>query len=101
VEQETFVLDKSLFDFLGSEATKDAPVALSPHQSSPPVKMQHLSALDSEEPSFYVAWKNEQKQKYGEDWNPVTACPAAEPEHDHLADFEAWLATTDSIEFIG
>jgi len=103
VEEQIFVLDKSLFDFLGSEATKDLPVAPSLHPSSPasPVKMQDLSTLDFEEPSFYANWKNEQRQKYGEDWNPVP-CPAAEPEfeHDHLADFEEWLATTDSIEFI-
>jgi hypothetical protein len=103
VEQENFVLDKSLFDFLGSEATRDLPAASSLRQSSPPVEMQHLSTLDSEEPSFYIAWKNEQRQKYGEDWNAVPACPAEEPEleHDHLADFEEWLATTDSIEFAG
>lgn len=104
VEEEAFVLDKSLFDFLGSEATKDLPVAPSLHPPSPasPVKMQDLSTLDSEEPSFYANWKNEQRQKYGEDWNPIPACPPAEPEfeHDHLADFEEWLATTDSIEFV-
>jgi len=102
VEQEDFVLDKSLFDFLGSEATKDPPEVPSVDQSSPSVEMQHLSTLDSEEPSFYVAWIKKQREKYGEDWNPVPIYPAPEPEpeHDHLAEFEEWLATTDSIEFI-
>lgn len=105
VEEENFVLDKSLFDFLGSEATKtkNLPVApsLQPPSPASPVNMQDLSTLDFEEPSFYANWKNEQRQKYGEEWNPVPDCPTAEPEleHDHLADFEEWLATTDSIEF--
>jgi hypothetical protein len=66
--------------------------------------MQQLSTLDSEEPSFYAAWKRKQREKYGQDWNPVpvnpTLLPAAEPEYDHLAEFERWLATTDSIEFV-
>jgi hypothetical protein len=104
IEEENFVLDKSLFDFLGSETTKDLPVAPSLHPSSPtsPVNMQDLSTVDFEEPSFYANWKAEQRQKYGEGWNPVPDCPVAGPEfeHDHLADFEEWLATTDSIEFI-
>lgn len=100
-EKDDFVLDKSLFDFLGSEATKDPPEVQSVDQSSS-VEMPHLSTLDSEEPSFYVAWIKKQREKYGEDWNPVPIYPAPEPEpeHDHLAEFEEWLATTDSIEFI-
>jgi len=102
VEQEDFVLDKSLFDFLGSEATKSPPEVPSVDQSSPSVEIQQLSPLDSEEPSFYVAWIKMQREKYGEDWNPVPIYPAPEPEpeRDHLAEFEEWLATTDSIEFI-
>jgi hypothetical protein len=102
VEQEDFVLDKSLFDFLGSEATKDPPEVPSLDQSSPSVEMQQLSTLNSEEPSFYVAWIKKQREKYGENWNPVPIYPAPEPEPecDHLAEFEEWLATTDSIEFI-
>lgn len=101
-KQENFVLDKTLFDFLGSEATREPPVTPSHRRSSSPGEMEHLSTLDSEEPSFYSAWKTEQRKKYGEDWNPIPApaCPAAEPEPDHLAEFEEWLATTDSIEFI-
>jgi hypothetical protein len=101
-EKDDFVLDKSLFDFLGSEATKDPPEVPSVDQSLSPVEMQHLSTLDSEEPSFYVAWIKKQREKYGEDWNPVPIYPAPEPEpeHDHLSEFEEWLATTDSIEFI-
>lgn len=102
VEQEDFVLDKSLFDFLGSEAIKGSPVVQSVDQSSPSVEIQRLSTLDSEEPSFYVAWIKKQREKYGENWNPVPIYPAPEPEpeRDHLAEFEEWLATTDSIEFI-
>jgi hypothetical protein len=66
------------------------------------MKTQHLSISDSEEPSFYAAWKTEQRKKYGDDWDPVAVAPPppAEPEYDHLAEFEEWLATTDSIEFI-
>jgi hypothetical protein len=101
-QKEIFVLDETLFDVLGSEATKDPPVAPSLGWSSSPVKTQYLSISDSEEPSFYAAWKTEQRKKYGDDWDPVAvpACPPAEPEHDHLAEFLEWLATTDSIEFI-
>ena len=101
-QQETFVLDESLFDVLGSEATKDPPLAPPLGWSSSPVKTPHLSIPDSEEPSFYVTWKNEQRKKYGDDWNPVAvpAPPPAELEHDHLAEFEDWLKTTNSIEFI-
>ena len=101
-QKENFVLDETLFDILGSEATKDPPVAPPLGWSSSPVKTQHLSIPDSEEPSFYANWKNEQRKKYGDDWNPVpvAAWPPPEPEHDYLADFEEWLATTDSIEFI-
>ena len=102
VEQEDFVLDKSLFNVLGSEATDDLPEVPSVDQSSPSVEMQHLSTLNSEEPSFYVTWIKKQREKYGEDWKPVPIYPAPEPEpeHDHLAEFEEWLATTDSIEFV-
>jgi hypothetical protein len=101
-QELNFVLDETLFDIIGSEATKTPPVALSPGLPSSPVKTQHLSALDFGEPSFYVAWKNEQRKKYGDDWKPVPVlpCPPAEPEHDHFAEFQEWLATTDSIEFI-
>jgi len=101
-EKVDFVLDDTLFDIIGSEATKIFPVAPSPGLPSSPVKTQHPSALDSDEPSFYVAWKNEQRKKYGDDWKPVPVlpCPPAEPEHDHLAEFQEWLVTTDSIEFI-
>ena len=101
-QQETFVLDETLFDVLGSEATKDPPVAPPLGWSSSPVKTQHLSISDSEEPSFYARWKAEQRKKHGDDWNPVTvpAHPPAEPAHDHFAEFEDWLATTNSIEFI-
>ena len=101
-QEVNFVLDETLFDIIGSEATKNPPVPPSPGLPSSPVKTQHLSALDSDEPSFYVAWKNEQRKKYGDDWKPVPVqpCPPAEPEHDHLADFQEWLANTDSIEFI-
>jgi hypothetical protein len=101
-QQETFVLDETLFDVLDSEATKDPPVAPPLASSSSPVKTQHLSIPDSEEPSFYATWKDKQRKKFGDDWNPVAvpAHPPAEPEHDHLADFEEWLATTNSIEFI-
>jgi hypothetical protein len=103
-EEVSFVLDETLFDIIGSEATKNSPVASSPGLPSFPVKTQHLSALDSDEPSFYVAWKNEQRKKYGDDWKPVPIlpCPPAEPkpEHDHLAEFQEWLATTDGIDFI-
>jgi hypothetical protein len=101
-QEVDFVLDETLFDIIGSEATKNPPVAPSPGLPSFPVKTQHLSALDPDEPSFYVAWKNEQRKKYGDDWKPVPVlpCPPAEPEHDHLAEFQEWLATTDSIEFI-
>ncbi len=67
--------------------------------------MQRLSILDHEEPSFYIAWKARQKEKYGEDWSPVPVNLAppvpSKPEHDHLAEFEEWLATTDSIEIVG
>lgn len=101
MEKENLVLDKTLFDFVSPEANKDPSAALMLHTSPPPEKMHHLPTPDSEEPSFYVAWKNEQRKKYGEDWNPVPVCPVPEPEHDHLADFEEWLATTDSIEFTG
>lgn len=101
VEPGNFVLDEALFDILGSEATRDPPAAPPRRRSSSPAKTQHLSTPDSEEPSFYTAWKDEQRKKFGDDWNPVLASPTAEPEHDHLADFEEWLATTDSIEFIG
>ena len=103
-QEVNFVLDETLFDIIGSEATKNSPVTPSAGLPSSPVKTQHLSALDSDEPSFYVAWKNEQRKKYGDDWKPVPVlpCPSppAEPEHDHLAEFQEWLATTDSIEFI-
>lgn len=100
--KENFVLDETLFDVLGSEATKDPPVAPPLSRSSSPAKTQHLSITDSEEPSFYAAWKNEQRKRHGDDWNPVAvpARPPAEPEYNHLADFEDWLATTNSIEFI-
>ena len=101
-QKETFVLDESLFDVLGSEAIKDPPVAPLLGRASSPAKTQQLSISDSEEPSFYATWKDEQRKKHGDGWNPVAvpACPPAEPEHDHLADFEDWLATTNSIEFI-
>jgi hypothetical protein len=101
-QKENFVLDETLFDVLGSEATKDPPVAPPLSRSSSPAKTQHLSITDSEEPSFYAAWKTEQRKKHGDDWNPVAvpARPPAEPEYNHLADFEDWLATTNSIEFI-
>jgi hypothetical protein len=105
-QEENFVLDETLFDILGSEATKDPPVppcvAPSLRWSSSPVKTQHLSMSDSEEPSFYAAWKTEQRKKYGDDWHPVAvpAPPPAEPERNHLAELEEWLATTDSIEFV-
>jgi hypothetical protein len=93
-----------VFDIIGSEATKNQPVAPQPGLPSSPVKTQHISALDSDEPSFYVVWKNEQRKKYGDDWKPVPVppCPSSEPEHDHVAEFkfQEWLATTDSIEFI-
>jgi hypothetical protein len=66
------------------------------------MKTQHLLALDSDEPSFYVAGESEQRKKYGGDWEPVPVppCPPAEPDHDHLAEFQEWLATTDSTEFV-
>jgi len=66
------------------------------------VKTQPLSTLDSEEPSFYRTWKNEQRKKYGNDWKPVPVLPSppTEPEHDYLAEFQEWLTTTDSIEFV-
>ena len=103
-QEVNFVLDETLFDVVGSEATKDPPIAPSPGLPSSPVKTQHLSALDSDEPSFYLAWKNKQRKKFGDDWKPVPVLPCppppAEPEHDHLAEFQEWLATTDSIEFI-
>lgn len=101
-QEANFVLDETLFDIIGSEATKNPPITPSPGLPSSPVKAQHLSALDSDEPSFYVAWKTEQRKKYGDDWKPVPVlpCPPAEPEHDHLAEFQDWLATTNSIEFI-
>lgn len=101
-QEVNFVLDETLFDMIGSEATKNYPVAPSPGLPSSPVKRQHRSSFDSDEPSFYVAWKNEQRKKYGDDWKPVPVlpCPPAEPEHDHLAEFQEWLATTNSIEFI-
>lgn len=102
-QKDSFVLDETLFDILGSEATNDPPGAPTLCWASSPVKTQHVSIPDSEEPSFYAAWKTEQRKKYGDDWNPVAAVPAlppAEPEHDHLADFKEWLATTDSIEFV-
>jgi hypothetical protein len=101
-QEVNFILDENLFDVIGSEATKNPPVTPLADLPSSPVKTQHLSALDSDEPSFYVAWKNEQRKKYGNDWKPVPVlpCPPPEPEHDHLAEFQEWLATTDSIEFI-
>jgi hypothetical protein len=101
-QEVNFVLDESLFDIIGSEATKNPPVTPSPGLPLSPVGTQHLSALESDEPSFYVAWKNKQRKKYGDDWNPVPVlpCPPAQPERDHLAEFQEWLATTDSIEFI-
>ena len=101
-QEANFVLDETLFDIIGPEATRNPPVASSLGLSSSPVKTQHLSALDSDEPSFYVTWKNEQRKKYGDDWKPVPVlpCPPAEPERDHLAEFQEWLATTDSIELI-
>ena len=100
-QEVNFVLDETLFDIIGSEATRNPPVAPSPGLPSSPAKTQDLSALDSDEPSFYVAWKNKQRKKYGDDWKPVPVlpCPPAEPEHDHLAEFQEWLANTDSIEF--
>lgn len=74
-------------------------------QSPSPENKQQLSILDFEEPSFYIAWKAKQKEIYGEDWIPVPARLASpvppEPEHDYLAEFEEWLATTDSIEIVG
>lgn len=103
-QEVNFVLDETLFDIIGSETTKNPPVMPSLGLPSSPMKRQHLSALDSDEPSFYVAWKNEQRKKYGDDWKPVPVLPCphapAEPERDHLAEFMEWVATTDSIEFI-
>lgn len=101
-QEVNFVLDETLFDIIDSEATKNRPVTPSLGLASSPVGTHHLSAHDSDEPSFYVAWKNEQRKKYGDDWKPVPVlpCPPAEPEHDHLAEFQEWLATTDSIEFV-
>jgi len=102
VQKVNFILDETLFDVIGSEATKDPLVVPSPGLSSSPMKARSFPTLDSEEPSFYAAWKNKQRKKYGDDWKPVPVlpCPPAEPEHDHLAEFQAWVATTDSIEFI-
>jgi hypothetical protein len=100
---ERFVLDRTLFDVVGSDGISDSPTAPSPPRSSSPVQTQQLSTLDSHEPSFYVAWKRKQREKYGPDWTPVPANPvplqAVEP-YDHLAEFERWLATTDSIEIV-
>jgi len=96
-ETQDFVLDRTLFHVIDSEETEGT--------SSVPEKMRHLSTLDSEEPSFYIAWKERQRAKYGEDWTPVpvnlVSQEPSEPERDHLAEFEEWLATTDSIEIVG
>ncbi|KAI0273478.1 hypothetical protein BC834DRAFT_966000 [Gloeopeniophorella convolvens] len=101
-----FVLDESLFNFVdsGQGDTGDAPPAeqTSSLRPSPPAQVQ-LPTFRSEEPSFYVSWKEKQKEAYGADWTPVPASPVTstpvEPEYDHFAEFEQWLATTDSIEF--
>ena len=89
-------------DVLGAEATGDPPSATpSLSRASSPIETSRLSTLDSEEPSFYAARKTDLRAKYGEYWNRMAPCPSPEPEYDHFADFEKWLATTDSIEFIG
>jgi hypothetical protein len=93
-----FVLDRTLFHAVDSEETPAVPSSC---RSPSPEKEQNLSILDFEEPSFYIAWKARQREIYGEDWTPVPASPVPpEPEHDHLAEFEEWLATTDSIEIV-
>ncbi|KAI9446595.1 P-loop containing nucleoside triphosphate hydrolase protein [Lactarius indigo] len=102
--KEDFVLDSALFR-IDSEGTRYPPAVPSPCRSPSPGQNQQLPALDFEEPSFYIAWKARQKEIYGEDWSPVPVILAPqvppEPEHDHLAEFEEWLATTDSIEIVG
>ncbi|KAH9079273.1 hypothetical protein EDB83DRAFT_2624338 [Lactarius deliciosus] len=103
--EEDFVLNSAPFHIIDSEETRYPPAVPSPCQSPPPEQTQQLSTLDFEEPSFYIAWKTRQKEIYGEDWSPVPVILAPqvppEPEHNHLAEFEEWLATTDSIEVVG
>ncbi|KAH9060007.1 hypothetical protein EDB87DRAFT_653062 [Lactarius vividus] len=102
--KEDFFLNSATVHIIDSEETRYPPTVPSPCRSPPPEQTQQLPTLDFEEPSFYIAWKTRQKEIYGEDWSPVPAILAPqvppEPEHDHLAEFEEWLATTDSIEIV-
>ena len=109
-EPEDLVLDKTLFDVLDAEPTRSQkdlwvrdPPAVTPSLSwaSSSIQTHDLPTLASEEPSFYAARKAELRKKYGEYWNRVAPSPSPELEHDHLAEFEEWLATTNSIEFVG
>ncbi|KAH9001411.1 hypothetical protein EDB92DRAFT_1826460 [Lactarius akahatsu] len=103
--KEDFVLNSEPLHIIDLEETRYPPAVPSPCQSPPLERTQQLPTLDFEEPSFYIAWKTRQKEIYGEDWSPVPVILAPqvppEPEHDHLAEFEEWLATTDSIEIVG
>ncbi|KAI9466064.1 P-loop containing nucleoside triphosphate hydrolase protein [Lactarius psammicola] len=103
--KEDLVLDRALFHVVDSEETRYTPVVPSPCRPPSLEQKQQLPTLDFEEPSFYIAWKAKQKEKYGEDWSPVPTSLASrapsKPERDHLAEFEEWLATTDSIEIVG
>ncbi|KAH9180406.1 hypothetical protein EDB89DRAFT_2062127 [Lactarius sanguifluus] len=103
--KEDFVLNSAPLYIIDPEETRYRPAVPSPCRSPPPEQTQQLPPLDFEEPSFYIAWKTKQKEIYGEDWNPVPVILAPqvppEPEHDHLAEFEEWLANTDSIEIVG
>ncbi|KAH9005004.1 hypothetical protein EDB86DRAFT_2825363 [Lactarius hatsudake] len=103
--KEDIVFNSAPFHTIDSEETRYPPAVPSPCQSPPSEQTQQLSTLDFEEPSFYIAWKTRQKEIHGEDWSPIPVISAPqvlpEPEHDHLAEFEEWLATTDSIEIVG
>lgn len=100
--KEDLFPDRTLFHIAGSEET--TPAIPPPCRSLSLEQNQQHSTLDFEEPSFYIAWKAKQKEKYGEDWTPVPAnlVPQVptEPEPDYLAEFLEWLATTDSIEIV-
>lgn len=89
-------------DFVLDSDSDETPAAPSSCRSPPPKKKW---ILDFEEPSFYVAWKAKQKEIHGENWTPIPASLAPsvspEPERDYLAEFEEWLATTDSVEIVG
>lgn len=100
--KEDIFPDRTLFHIADSEET--TPTIPPPCRSLSLEQNQQHSTLDFEEPSFYIAWKAKQKEKYGEDWTPVPAnlVPQVptEPEPDYLAEFLEWLATTDSIEIV-